>query len=82
MDINQANIGRYKFLLTTETCNGKTGVVMSPFHGSATDETLDPACTKCHAPMVLISIEEKYPGYHRRTFECSACGASMTEWAG
>jgi hypothetical protein len=32
MDINQANIDRYKFLLTTETCNGKTG---SPCHNFA-----------------------------------------------
>jgi hypothetical protein len=82
MDIIQANIDRFKLMLTTETCNRKTGVVMSQFHDSAPDENVDLACTKCRAPMVLASIEEKYPGYHRRTFECSACGATMTEWAG
>jgi ribosomal protein S27AE len=53
---------------------------MSQSHRSAPAE--DPACTKCGAPMILASIEEKYPGYHRRTFECSGCGATMTEWAG
>jgi hypothetical protein len=79
-DIIQANID--KLLLTTETCNGKTGVAMSQFYGSAPNEIVDPACSKCRAPMILKSIEEKYPGYHRRTFECSACGTTMTEWAG
>ena len=81
-DIIQANIDRFKLLPTTETCNGKTGVAMSQFYGSAPDEIVDPACSKCRAPMILTSIEEKYPGYHRRTFECSACGDTMTEWAG
>jgi hypothetical protein len=32
--------------------------------------------------MRLITSEEKYPGYHRRTFECIACDATVTEWAG
>ena len=82
IDIIQANIDRFKLLLTTETCNGKTGVAMSQFYGSAPDEIVDPACSKCRAPMILASIEEIYSGYHRRTFECSACGATMTEWAG
>jgi hypothetical protein len=47
MDIIQANIDRFKLLLTTETCNGKAGVVMSQSHGSAPDENVDRACTKC-----------------------------------
>jgi hypothetical protein len=32
--------------------------------------------------MRLIMSEDKYPGYHRRTFECIACDATVTEWAG
>ena len=79
IDIIQANIDRFKLSLTTD---GKTGVAVSQFYGSAPDEIVDPACSKCRAPMILTSIEEKYPGYHRRTFECSACGDTMTEWAG
>jgi hypothetical protein len=47
MDIIQANIDRFKLLLTTEPCNGKAGVVMSQSHGSAPDENVDLACTKC-----------------------------------
>jgi hypothetical protein len=31
--------------------------------------------------MGLESIEEKYPGYYRRAFECPSCGATMTQWA-
>jgi hypothetical protein len=42
IDIIQANIDRFKLLLTTETCNGKTGVAMSQFYGSAPDEIVDP----------------------------------------
>jgi hypothetical protein len=76
IDIIQTNIDRFNLLLTTER------VAKSQFCGSAPDEIVDPACSKCRAPMILTSIEEKYPGYHRRTFECSACGATMTEWAG
>ena len=53
IDIIQANIDRFKLLLTTETCNGKTGVAMSQFYGSAPDEIVDPACSKCRAPMIL-----------------------------
>jgi len=32
--------------------------------------------------MSLMRTEDEYPGYHRRIFECSACGGTMTEWAG
>jgi hypothetical protein len=39
-------------------------------------------CLKCGSPMRLIMSEDKYPGYHRRTFECIACDATVTEWAG
>ena len=41
MDIIQANIDRFKLLLTTEPCNGKAGVVTSQSHGSAPDEIVD-----------------------------------------
>jgi len=54
---------------------------MSQPRRSAPDEIADPACAKCRAPMGLTSIEEKYPGYYRRAFECPACGAAMTQWA-
>jgi hypothetical protein len=81
MDVIQANIDRSKLLLTRGPYDSKTEIVMSQLHDSA-DENVDHACSKCRALMVLASIEEKYPGYHRRTFECSACGTTMTEWAG
>jgi len=56
-------------------------VAISQSHHSAPDKTADPACAKCRAPMGLESIEEKYPGYYRRAFECPSCGATMTQWA-
>jgi hypothetical protein len=31
--------------------------------------------------MWLTRVKDEYPGYERRTFECQACGATMTEWA-
>jgi hypothetical protein len=31
--------------------------------------------------MRLVRTEEEYQGYRKRTFECTACDGSMTEWA-
>jgi hypothetical protein len=59
------------------------GVAMPQTHQRSHSETLmHPTCLKCRAPMRLIMSEDKYPGYHRRTFECIACDATVTEWAG
>jgi hypothetical protein len=46
------------------------------------DQLDDPACLMCGVPMSLTRIEDTYPGYQRRTFECQACGGAMTEWTG
>jgi len=32
--------------------------------------------------MRLIRVEDEYPGYQRRMFECPGCGGTVTEWAG
>ena len=32
--------------------------------------------------MRLTRVEDEYPGYQRRMFECPGCGGTMTEWAG
>jgi hypothetical protein len=45
-----------------------------------TDEIIHPLCARCHAPMWLTRVEDEYPGYKRRTFECQACSTTMTEW--
>ncbi len=31
--------------------------------------------------MQLVTVEEEYPGYNRRTFGCARCDGTMTEWA-
>src|SRR5262245_45825128 len=48
-----------------------------------THQTDPQKCLRCRAaPMSLTSIEEEYPGYKRRVFECLVCGETMTQWAG
>jgi hypothetical protein len=32
-----------------------------------------PACPKCRAPMMLVSIEPARPGVDLHTFECAIC---------
>jgi len=32
--------------------------------------------------MSLVCIQEQYPGYTKRLFECPLCGGTMTQWAG
>ena len=44
-------------------------------------DVVHPLCARCRAPMWLTRVKDEYPGYERRTFECQACGATMTEWA-
>ena len=48
----------------------------------ALDEFKNPSCLKCNSPMRLTSVEDEYPGYQRRMFECPACGGTVTEWTG
>jgi hypothetical protein len=61
------------------------GVAMSQIQQtqptSYVDEIVHPLCARCRAPMWLTHVEDEYPGYERRRFECQACGAAMTEWA-
>ena len=54
---------------------------MSEIHQVSYSVVEHPACLKCGEPMRLLLIEEEYPGYSRRTFECKACDGTMTEWA-
>ena len=35
-----------------------------------------PACPKCRAPMMLVSIELAGPGVDLNTFECAICNQS------
>ena len=64
---------------------GRIGVAMSQIHQNQkkpyVDEIVHPLCARCRAPMWLTHVEDEYPGYERRRFECQACGAAMTEWA-
>jgi len=46
------------------------------------DESKNPSCLRCNSPMRLTRVEDEYPGYQRRMFECPGCGGTMTEWAG
>ena len=63
--------------------SGTMVVAMSQnYQDSRPDERDHPVCLRCSALMRLTQIEDVYPGYHRRTFECRACGGTMTEWAG
>ena len=64
----------------------KFGVAMSPNYEThqqpLAEDVVHPLCARCCAPMSLTSVENEYPGYERRIFECQACGAKMTEWTG
>jgi hypothetical protein len=37
-----------------------------------------PACPKCKASMMLVSIEPERPGVDLHTFECAVCGQVLT----
>jgi len=37
-----------------------------------------PACSKCKAPMMLVSIEPARPGVDLHTFECAVCHHVLT----
>ena len=38
-----------------------------------------PRCSQCGVPMWLTRLEPDKPDHDKRTFECKACGASVTE---
>ena len=38
-----------------------------------------PRCTQCGVPMWLTRLEPGKPDHDKRTFECKACVASVTE---
>jgi hypothetical protein len=38
-----------------------------------------PRCTQCGVPMLLTRLEPDKPDHDKRTFECKACVASVTE---
>jgi hypothetical protein len=40
-----------------------------------------PACAKCKAPMMLVSIEPARPGVDLHTFECAICNHVHTALA-
>ena len=56
------------------------GVVMTRKQVSSRELVDCPQCLICGGPMQLVTAEEEYSGYSRRTFECRACSRSMTEW--
>ena len=37
-----------------------------------------PACPRCKASMMLVSIEPERPGVDLHTFECAVCGQGLT----
>ena len=46
------------------------------------DHLILPLCLRCReATMLLTCIQEEYPGYKKRMFECPVCGSTMTQWA-
>ena len=72
MDIIQANIDRFKLLLTTEPCNGKAGVVTSQSHGSAPDEIVD------RSKFSLTALPMPSGGRHCPSFaKCLPAGTSV-----
>jgi hypothetical protein len=40
-----------------------------------------PACLRCKAQMMLVSIEPARPGVDLHTFECAVCGHVLTACA-
>ena len=40
-----------------------------------------PACPKCKAPMMLVSIEIARPGVDLHSFECAACNQELKTFA-
>jgi transposase-like protein len=40
-----------------------------------------PACPKCKAPMMLVSIELARRGVDLQTFECAVCNQVLTSFA-
>jgi len=38
-----------------------------------------PRCKECGVPMRLTRLEPDKPDHDKRTFECKACGANVTE---
>jgi hypothetical protein len=61
-------------------CNSKMGVVVQESHyvpGSQAAE--HPKCPTCAVPMWLTRIEPDKADHDKRTFECKACGATVTE---
>ena len=36
------------------------------------DKSKNPSCLRCNSPMRLTRVEDEYPGYQRRMFECAS----------
>ena len=43
------------------------------------DTSKHPRCKECGVPMWLTRLVPDRPDHDKRTFECKACGASVTE---
>ena len=46
---------------------------------SDTSNGVHPRCKECGVPMWLTRLEPGKPDHDKRTFECKACVASVTE---